>query len=296
MGNRVFFTIEDKNGADTYYQHWSGGLDTFLPITKAAFDSNLKDRATFVRFLEECGFNPEKQSRPNTRLIEENGHYIINLKDNSLFIREEIERHGFYDIQTRVAGDLFDEFNAYFQRKIKPEYHETTKKDCWDNLYSEATKFFHQSRPKDFDFIKSQIEVSPYCLTTEEKTMIKRKIKELLKSESQGITAKVSIPKSDIYVVLVFDSIDHLDKDEVQRLNGEMGISSLSYEIRLIKRELREKLENKIRQIIEAHQVVYKEKNRSYIYSVQRRIDFVLVSSMLSENLAQKVLNSKNIE
>jgi hypothetical protein len=168
--------------------------------------------------------------------------------------------------------------------KIKSQYQETIKKDYCGN--------FH----KDIDFIESQIAVSPYCLTMKEKAAIKRKIKDLLESELQGVVANVSTTRSNVYVVLVFDSIDHLDKDEVQRLDGVTGISSLSYETRLIKRELREKLENKIRQIIEAHQVVYKKKNRSYIYSVQRRIDFVLVSSMLSENLAQKVLNSKNIE
>jgi hypothetical protein len=168
--------------------------------------------------------------------------------------------------------------------KIKSKYQETNKKDYCGNFY------------KDLDFIESQIVVSPYCLTMKEKAAIKRKIKDLLESELQGVVANVSTTRSNVYVVLVFDSIDHLDKDEVQRLDGVTGISSLSYETRLIKRELREKLENKIRQIIEAHQVVYKKKTRSNIYSVQRRIDFVLVSSMLSENLAQKVLNSKNIE
>jgi hypothetical protein len=168
--------------------------------------------------------------------------------------------------------------------KIKSKYQETNKKDYCGNFY------------KDLDFIESQIVVSPYCLTMKEKAAIKRKIKDLLESELQGVVANVSTTRSNVYVVLVFDSIDHLDKDEVQRLDGVTGISSLSYETRLIKRELREKLENKIRQIIEAHQVVYRKKNPSNIYSVQRRIDFVLVSSMLSENLAQKVMVSKNVE
>jgi len=140
MGNRVYVTLIDENKSIVIYQHWNGGLDSYLPIVKTAFEINQKNYRKigieeFLAFLNKMEFRPEIQESPDAfSWIEENGHYIIDFKNSTMLVKNE---------QTTLAINNFrDEFNKYNTKKIKEEYRQQNLENYWFGLQNEATIFF----------------------------------------------------------------------------------------------------------------------------------------------------------
>lgn len=141
MGNRVYVTLKDANQTVTIYQHWNGGLDTFLPISKTAFEINQKGYRSigvpeFLAFLTKMEFRPEVQDAPEASTwLEENGHFHIDLV-NSEFS---------YNLEAGIKQHVHNfraEFDKHSKERMREDFQQRQLENYWFGLQIEATKYF----------------------------------------------------------------------------------------------------------------------------------------------------------
>ncbi len=141
MGNRAYFTITDHNPVSkTFYVHWNGGMDTFAPLCRAVFDNDVTEIEHFMQFFSSLGIRAELASFQNNGalndLMEENGHYYIDLKRQTLSHMEEGQSI------PRWVPNLQEAFESYLNKSILENYRDKTRKEYWDGIMDQAKKFF----------------------------------------------------------------------------------------------------------------------------------------------------------
>lgn len=139
MGNRVFVTIKDPQKNQSFYMHWNGGLDTWLPLTKVLFDHDIKDISQAVKFVESLGLKIELE---NVGLdeVEENGHYFVDLAAKS-FLKKQRTRGYEGDFVSALVYDFEKEFDNYLF-KYQDSVREKIKKDYWEAILNKGNEVF----------------------------------------------------------------------------------------------------------------------------------------------------------
>ena len=133
MGNRVYVTIDN----DTFYLHWNGGPDTWLPIVDAAFKYN-KKKDDILELLKALEISFELQNDKDAyNWIEENGHYYIDTT-NQTFRRKK--RNGYLKYYTFFE----DDFNDFIRECIDRDYRQKTYEAYWLGIHAEAQKLWEQ--------------------------------------------------------------------------------------------------------------------------------------------------------
>lgn len=129
MGNRVYVTIDDE----TFYMHWNGGLDTWLPIANAAFKHN-KKKDDILKLLDVCELRYElQQDKDAYNWTEENGHYYLDTT-NQTFRRKlcngDLKYYTFFE----------DDFKQFLKECISEEYRQEVYDSYWLGFHEQAEK------------------------------------------------------------------------------------------------------------------------------------------------------------
>lgn len=132
MGNRVYVTIDN----DTFYMHWNGGLDTWLPIAEVAFKYD-KKKDDILNLLDACELRYELQTDKDAyNWTEENGHYYLDTT-NKTFRRKNT------DGTLKYFPFLYDSFKEYLIEHISENYREQVYESYWIGIQEEAEKLWN---------------------------------------------------------------------------------------------------------------------------------------------------------
>lgn len=200
MGNRAYVTLNNE----TFYVHWNGGLDTFCPLIEAVQclkRENLRPTSTEIQaaFLEFCGQKMEKfkgTQYESKQLIEENGHYFIDLSLMTVIHRLEVENKvtKMDDVVSRLIVNPHNYFLEYFIPRILPDYVEKAKKE-----YPERVKIFLESLNKLMVPRLEAEKIQKEKLKEDSKKTFKTLIKEDLKRDFPSILKKLKSVKYKSY-------------------------------------------------------------------------------------------------
>lgn len=137
MGNRVYVTLIDK-GIKTFYLHWNGGLDTWLPLTKVAFEIDQKGYKKIttneiLSMLDHLGIRYE-QSDDCFNKVEENGHYYIDLINHTFKHKTEVGNW-------HTINNFKDAFEKYIVNYIMQEYRDNIRENYWRGIQTRCALF-----------------------------------------------------------------------------------------------------------------------------------------------------------
>lgn len=277
MGNRVYATIKNKNESKTIYAHWNGCLLTWAPLIDSAFQAKIRQPELILECLKSLDIKTELQTDPNAKnWTEENGHFFIDLDAQTFLVRKEVPSGipGLYDSNTEVLGDLKQAFESHLLKNIKVEYHSDSRKEYWDGIRSKSLEFFGAKKPVVESEIEAFIKESPYGLTPKEKTLIKRKIKTL---ETPDFKIKVSLSGNVHRFSIIFLNSAYIDRDETI-FNADRNHSNKDHAPIVVLKSVYEKIETKIRDIVNPHQVTYSERDSMSDYAGSYRMEYVWIN------------------
>jgi hypothetical protein len=126
MGNRVYVTL---NGTNTYYLHWQGGLDSWIPMFRAVQICDFEVIPSDIVAAMDKVFNQKMELQTDTSCLrwnEENGHYFIDLRSLTFKYRMVTfnKRTEMDDITSDIVTDCNEDIETYIKTRFKTEYHE----------------------------------------------------------------------------------------------------------------------------------------------------------------------------
>lgn len=292
MGNRVYFTLKDKNTSKTYYQHWNGGLDTFCPIIDSAFQNNVTESKDVVSFLESCELNPELMKDISPTTCEENGHYIIDLNKKTFIQYYEqyvkLDNNTYAEIRVRPLSDLKQAFEDYLLSSIRIECHNDVRQSYWYGFKQKADDYFKALNPLNNKQTQSEVDEfikeSPYSLTAKEKTYIKRKLKQL---NTSSYTIEASLTSRSNTIKVLINDMSLIDIDDTREQTRRYS-SNTETVLPQLKKDISEKIKASINAIMSQHQVTYSERDLMIDHYGSYRIKYVHIEFKYSDDIKQK--------
>lgn len=148
MGNRVYTTIKSNNDKKTYYLHWNGGLDTWLPVVNVAFKEQVKTPSKVAEFINYLGVKIEEVSGIKPTDTEENGHYFIDLEKQTF---KKVYRIGGYDGELAQKRFIKGHFKQSFENLLAnydKEHRDKIMESYWTGISHAGLEFFDPKATK----------------------------------------------------------------------------------------------------------------------------------------------------
>ena len=145
MGNRVIVTIQDHDSMKQYYQHWNGGLDTWLPICHKLFEKSVVKISIVEELFRALNIKIEPQKDVVFGWIEENGHYFIDLEKKRIVV--VTNRYGsdynVIGIKRNIIthGEELAEYVRFVNDTYSIDFPKDRIMEYWDSFTQDTDKF-----------------------------------------------------------------------------------------------------------------------------------------------------------